>query len=270
MSTTTKAIAALEYIGKVLTMHTSISTRRPTADEYEYALKDCDEALSALKAQPVDAGKEAEGGPYTTMLATDFHKEAGFFGVYIIRDGRRIAERLGQFTLVEGDKIRDELNAAYRAGQASQSAGVLITDAERKEMTEFWKSAWEEDATREMIINELHDYTVFMENTVKVYDHLTRGNISKINTIPQAVIHEVERIHQQEIDEAVAEANEEHDGAGVTVDQIMEVVDDWLNAMFPDSKHMRHPLGSPYRTDQAAQDALRDRLTALTKVSKEG
>jgi len=48
----------------------------------------------------------------------------------------------------------------------------------------------------------------------------------------------------------------------VEVGDAMEAVDDWLHAMFPDSKHMRHPLGSPYRTDQAAQDALRARLTA--------
>lgn len=45
-----QAIEALEYVGKVLTMHTSISTRRPTADEYEHALKDCDAALASLKS----------------------------------------------------------------------------------------------------------------------------------------------------------------------------------------------------------------------------
>jgi len=40
----------------------------------------------------------------------------------------------------------------------------------------------------------------------------------------------------------------------------MEVVYDWLWDM-GDKNFMRHPLGSPYRTDQVAQDRLRARLT---------
>lgn len=49
------------------------------------------------------------------------------------------------------------------------------------------------------------------------------------------------------------------------VDRVMEVVDTWLWASVPDNQHMRHPVGSKYRTDQPAQDKLRARLTKLFK-----
>lgn len=48
-----------------------------------------------------------------------------------------------------------------------------------------------------------------------------------------------------------------------TVERIMEVVDEWLWSSVPDNQHMRHPLGSKYRTDQPAQDALRARLKTM-------
>jgi hypothetical protein len=70
---------------------------------------------------PAQAAAE---GPYTTILASDFHKEAGFFGVYVIRDGQRVAERLGPLNGIEADVIRDEMNAAYFAGQASQQPQI--------------------------------------------------------------------------------------------------------------------------------------------------
>ena len=54
-----QAIKALEYTGKVLTMHTSISTRRPTPDEYEYALNECDAALAALRQPSPSVDMEA-------------------------------------------------------------------------------------------------------------------------------------------------------------------------------------------------------------------
>lgn len=50
-----------------------------------------------------------------------------------------------------------------------------------------------------------------------------------------------------------------------TVESVMEVVDEWLWSCTPDNQHIRHPLGSKYRTDQPAQDALRSRLTKLMK-----
>ena len=67
----------------------------------------------------------------------------------------------------------------------------------------------------------------------------------------------------------VIDRYERERSAGLTVEEAMEAVDDWLHAMFPDSNHIRHPLGSPYRTDQHAQDTLRARLTAaLTAKSR--
>ena len=52
---------------------------------------------------------------------------------------------------------------------------------------------------------------------------------------------------------------------GLSVEQVMEAVDDWLWNM-GDKSAIRHPLGSPYRTDQAAQDRLRARLESLTPI----
>jgi hypothetical protein len=103
----------------------------------------------------------------------------------------------------------EALTAWFAAKSQPPTAEIVKAgDVKIQECTDFWKSAWDDDGTREKIINELWDYTVFMENTAKVYDHLTRGNISKVNTIPQAVIDEVERIHQEEIDEAVKDAEQ--------------------------------------------------------------
>lgn len=74
---------ALEYIGGVLTMHTSISTRRPTPDEYEHALKDCDTALTALKS--------LEGQPSTPRLTVDEAMEDA------LRDAVKEMERCKKF-----------------------------------------------------------------------------------------------------------------------------------------------------------------------------
>lgn len=48
-----------------------------------------------------------------------------------------------------------------------------------------------------------------------------------------------------------------------TLDRIMDVVDEWLWSCTPDNQHIRHPIGSRYRTDQPAQDSLRARLKTL-------
>ena len=119
--------------------------------------------------------------------------------------------------LMEGSHVaRIQALAALSELETQPKEG--LSENTLKDLTDFWKSAWDEDGTREKIINELWDYTVFMENTAKVYDHLTRGNISKVNTLPQAVIDEVERIHQEEIDEAVEEAAPSVDVRGLTAD----------------------------------------------------
>ena len=125
-------------------------------------------------------------------------------------------------THAELAELRAE-NERMREERQQEAPATRLSEEELKRLTDFWKSAWEDEGTREKIINELWDYTVFMENTIKVYDHLTRGNITKINTLPQAVIDEVERIHQQEIDEAVREAEVE-EVRGLSVEQAKDLL----------------------------------------------
>ena len=87
--------------------------------------------------------------------------------------------------------------------------------------------------------------------------------VEKLDAIHRTVVVRADAIHAAVVKvSALVTAKPAH---SVDIERIMEVVDDWLNALFPDSKHMRHPLGSPYRTDQYAQDKLRSFLTnALT------
>lgn len=59
------------------------------------------------------------------------------------------------------------------------------------------------------IRDELHDFQTVIEEVSKVYCDLTRGRLSKPNTLASAVIGEVQEIQSQDIDEAIAEAVEE-------------------------------------------------------------
>lgn len=57
-------------------------------------------------------------GPYWAMLAADYHKEAGYFGLYVMMG----EDRLWDLRYPENVAKRyvDALNAAYRAGQESR------------------------------------------------------------------------------------------------------------------------------------------------------
>lgn len=51
---------------------------------------------------------------YTTISASDFHKEAGYFGCYILGDGQRVLPRLGPLDKEKADAIAEEFNAMQR------------------------------------------------------------------------------------------------------------------------------------------------------------
>lgn len=63
-----------------------------------------------------------EAGPYTIILATDFHREAGFFGCYVIRDGLPVISH--PLAKPFAEEYRDELNSAWLAGRSSVTAQV--------------------------------------------------------------------------------------------------------------------------------------------------
>lgn len=80
----------------------------------------------------------------------------------------------------------------------------------RLESAEFWnKFVYPEGATAEQIQNELSDYHTFLNETAKVYGHVTHGRISKQNTIAEAVIAVADDCEAEDIAEAIEDALEE-------------------------------------------------------------
>ena len=60
----------------------------------------------------------------------------------------------------------------------------------------------------EQLKKELFDYSILMDNVPKVYMEITRGRISKPNTLADAVIGEYNNHVQELIDEAIKEYDE--------------------------------------------------------------
>jgi hypothetical protein len=75
---------------------------------------------------------------------------------------------------------------------------------------EFWKQwVYPEGATAEQVQAELADYHDLMDRAAKVYEHITQGQISKTNTLPEAVIALADDVMSKAISEAVSETTEE-------------------------------------------------------------
>lgn len=87
--------------------------------------------------------------------------------------------------------IRDDLSKLYDA----------ITNPEVEEIldgTDFWVNwVYPDGANPEEIKNELLDYNMILHNASKVYDHVTKGRISKPNTHAEAVIGEFETLWRE-------------------------------------------------------------------------
>lgn len=58
----------------------------------------------------------------------------------------------------------------------------------------------------EQVKKELYDYTQFMEETSKVYDHITMGRFSKVNTSAEVIIEDVDNAINEFIREAIEES----------------------------------------------------------------
>ena len=73
---------------------------------------------------------------------------------------------------------------------------------------EFWRGLVErEDGSVDMdaVQRELYDFNMLMENAAKVYCHITDGRISKLNTLPYAVITVADDLIEERIEEAIHE-----------------------------------------------------------------
>jgi len=87
-----------------------------------------------------------------------------------------------------------------------------MTDAEvQKVFKEFWQDIVMPDGEwdLEQVKRELYDYAQFMEETSKVYDHITMGRVSKPNTTAEAVIAEADEVLNDLIREAIEEDRED-------------------------------------------------------------
>jgi hypothetical protein len=56
---------------------------------------------------------------------------------------------------------------------------------------------------------ELADYHDLMDRAAKVYEHITQGQVSKTNTLPEVVIALADDVMSKAINEAVSETTEE-------------------------------------------------------------
>lgn len=82
---------------------------------------------------------------------------------------------------------------------------------------EFWtKTVYPDGMSAQDVVNELTDYHTYMDTWRRVYDHVTNGRISKINTSASAIIGEIDEIatdtYRQTVKDVRDEINELLDG----------------------------------------------------------
>jgi hypothetical protein len=64
-----------------------------------------------------------------------------------------------------------------------------LTEYNSLQSADFWSNwVYPDGATPEQIQNELDDFHMVIGNVSKVYDHITKGRISKPNTLAEEVI----------------------------------------------------------------------------------
>lgn len=85
--------------------------------------------------------------------------------------------------------------------------------------------------------NELYDYSVFLQEVAKVYDHVTGGMISKQNTKAEAVIDEADEYYKKLYYGDFEELFEEIDDLLFTEPYLQhkfrQLVTEWTGASFP-------------------------------------
>lgn len=85
----------------------------------------------------------------------------------------------------------------------------FLTLEQWREIEEVWKRFWlpvlaDDRGTKRDLINverlkrELFDYHTFMHEVAKVYDEITCGRVSKVNTLADAVLGEVHACREEQ------------------------------------------------------------------------
>jgi hypothetical protein len=82
-----------------------------------------------------------------------------------------------------------------------------------------------EKSLAQRIRDEFADFQMVIDHCTEVYDHFSRGRISKPNTLPREVISEAEGFAQEDTAEAIKEATEELEA---TVRELEQARDRWF------------------------------------------
>lgn len=85
-----------------------------------------------------------------------------------------------------------------------------ILELKKIKSADFWSNwIYPDGANPEQIQDELNDYHTFIGETAKVYDHITGGRISKVNTLAYEVISVADdcyrEIYEEEYKEEILE-----------------------------------------------------------------
>jgi hypothetical protein len=104
--------------------------------------------------------------------------------------------------------MHEVMKVGYRDALAASEARVEALERE-KAAGEFWSGqVYPEGATAEQVQAELTDYRTFMHETAIVYDNITHGRISKVNTLASVVISVAEECYQDDLQQALADERE--------------------------------------------------------------
>jgi hypothetical protein len=119
--------------------------------------------------------------------------------------------------------VLGELEEARKASQSQPSADagthiprsprpqshIVPKPTETRAQAETWlTSVYGAKPTRNQLLDEICDYRMVMRTASLVYDHITRGAISKVNTDSDVIIAHADDIATADIEEAVREVRE--------------------------------------------------------------
>jgi hypothetical protein len=120
-------------------------------------------------------------------------------------DTRGLPELKELWQILEANRdFHGPVSDAYRGGEYRRICARALELLEAQAASEFWSGiVYPEGATAEQVQAELTDYRTFMHEAAIVYDHITRGRISKVNTLASAVISEADEMFQDDLQQAI-------------------------------------------------------------------
>jgi hypothetical protein len=112
-------------------------------------------------------------------------------------------------TLEDNRDFHGPVSDGYRGGEYRRICARALELLEAQAASEFWSGiVYPEGATAEQVQAELTDYHTFMHETAIVYDNITHGRISKVNTLASVVISVADDVYQDDLQQALADERE--------------------------------------------------------------